>query len=86
MEILTPCTIATPQNFILKFGTRDYGRDITKGILQICEIVTFVIFLLSLFFPILSTGQTAALAYVTQTTCFRARKCLLGVKIKSDAI
>jgi len=29
MEISTPCRIATPQNFILKFGTRDYVRYMT---------------------------------------------------------
>jgi len=30
MEISTPCIIATPQNFILKFGTRDYVREMTS--------------------------------------------------------
>jgi len=30
MEISTHCRIAIPQNFILKFGTRDYVRDITR--------------------------------------------------------
>jgi len=29
MEISTPCRIATPQNVILKFDTRDYVRDMT---------------------------------------------------------
>jgi len=29
MEISTPCRITTPQNFILKFGTRDYVWDMT---------------------------------------------------------
>jgi len=29
MGISTPSKIATPQNFILKFGTRDYVWDIT---------------------------------------------------------
>jgi len=29
MNISTPCTIATLQNFILKFDTRDYVRDMT---------------------------------------------------------
>jgi len=30
MEISTPCRIATVQNLILKFGTRDYVRDVTS--------------------------------------------------------
>jgi len=29
MEISAPCRIATPQNFIVKLGTRDYVRGIT---------------------------------------------------------
>jgi len=29
MEISIHCRIATPQNFILKFGTRDYIWDLT---------------------------------------------------------
>jgi len=29
MENSTPCIIATPENFILKLGTRDYVEDIT---------------------------------------------------------
>jgi len=72
MAIKTPCRIATPQNFILKFGTRDYVRDIPN--MQIlrqigsAEILpkyvkynTFVTVLI--FFSILSAGQTAALAH-----------------------
>jgi len=30
MEISTPCRIATPQNLILKFDTRDYVWDMTR--------------------------------------------------------
>jgi len=30
MKISTPCRIATPRNFILKFGMRDYIRDMTR--------------------------------------------------------
>jgi len=29
MENLTPCKIVTPENFILKLGTRDYVNNIT---------------------------------------------------------
>jgi len=29
MENSTPCKIVTPENFILKLGTRDYVEDIT---------------------------------------------------------
>jgi len=29
MENSTPCKIVTPQNFILKLGTRNYVQDIT---------------------------------------------------------
>jgi len=29
MEISTPCRIATPQNFILKFGARDNVLELT---------------------------------------------------------
>jgi len=35
IDISTFCRIATPQNFILKFGTRDYVGDITH--MQILE-------------------------------------------------
>jgi len=73
MEISTPCRIATPQNFILKFGKRDYVRDITpyknflgrsvwqKVFPKYVKYNTFVTF--NDFFSILSTGQTAALAH-----------------------
>jgi len=30
IEILTPCIIATPQNYILKFGTHDFVGNIIK--------------------------------------------------------
>jgi len=29
MENSTPCKIVTPENFILKLGTRDYVEDVT---------------------------------------------------------
>jgi len=29
MESSTPCKILTPENFILKLGTRDYVEEIT---------------------------------------------------------
>ena len=29
MENSTPCKIVTPENFILKLGTRDYVKDVT---------------------------------------------------------
>jgi len=29
MENLTPCKVVTPENFILKLGTRDYAEDVT---------------------------------------------------------
>jgi len=29
MENSTPCKIATPENFILKLGARDYAEDVT---------------------------------------------------------
>ena len=29
MENLTPCKMATPENFILKLGTRDYVDEVT---------------------------------------------------------
>jgi len=77
MEISTPCRIATPQDFILKFGTRDYVRDMTsRAHLQILGQIgsagvlpkyvkydTFVTFDCPYFFSSLSTGQTAALVH-----------------------
>ena len=46
MENLAPCKTVTPQNFILKLGTRDYVEDYTifdvyrfsEAFLQIAEI------------------------------------------------
>jgi len=29
MENSTPCKIVTPEDFILKFGTRDYVEEVT---------------------------------------------------------
>jgi len=29
MESSTPCKIVTPENFILKLGTRDYVQEVT---------------------------------------------------------
>jgi len=29
MESLAPCKIVTPENFILKLGTRDYVEEVT---------------------------------------------------------
>jgi len=72
MGILTACRIATSQNFILKFGTRDdvwdlappanFGADGFGGGSSKCvkhnTFVTFLTVLIS--FSILSTGQTAA--------------------------
>jgi len=89
MVILTPGRIATPQHFILKFGTRDYILDMTPhanfGADRFPKYVkynTFVTFLdCPNFFSILCTGQTSALAHTLNRSndVFRARRCLLGV-------
>jgi len=36
MDNLTPCKIVTPENFILKLGTRDYVEDVTYY--NICDV------------------------------------------------
>jgi len=35
MENLTPCKIVTPENFILKLGTRDYVDKVTYTIFDV---------------------------------------------------
>ena len=38
MENSTPCKIVTPENFILKLGTRDYVKNITQIIMYIASV------------------------------------------------
>jgi len=84
MEISTLCTITTPQNFMLKFGTRDYVRHMTP-IQILCQIGsagvssykyvkydTFVAFCtVHTFFDPLhkSNHGTGATRSMAQTTC-----------------
>ena len=42
MENSTPCKIVTPENFILKLGTRDYVENITSPIKQIFMYIASV--------------------------------------------
>jgi len=65
-----------------------WGRSARRGVVpKYVKYNTFVTFVTVLFFSILSTGQTAALAHtlMAQTTCFRARRCFFEVRMKSDA-
>jgi len=101
MEILTHCRIATPQNFILKFGTcndvRDmtshanFGADLFGGEFSpnTWNIALLWLFLLSLLFSQSSpqiTPRHWCKRLMAQTTCFCTRRCLLGVRITGDAI
>jgi len=100
MEISTPCRIATHQNFIPKFCTRDYVRDTTPhanfwanrfggGLPKYVKYNTFVTFYTVLTF-LKSSPHVKPRHWRTrlmaQTTCFRARMCLLGVRMTGDAI
>jgi len=84
-------------NFILKFGKRDYVGDITPhanfGVYRFSggggfskdtwNITLLFLFILSLPFSQF-IGQTMALVtcLMAQTTCFRSRRCLLGVRMR----
>jgi len=99
-EISTPCRIVTPRNFILKFGTwlhlghdptcKFRGRSVWRGVLpKYVKYNTFMTFWLPLFFSRPSPHvqlwhwRTRLMA---QMTCFYARRCLLGVNMRGDAI
>jgi len=101
LEISTPCRIATPQNFIPKFSTQDYVGDITSRANSggdrlggrfspnTWNITHLWLFWLSLFFSQSSPQVKLRLwctRLIAQTTWFRARRFLSGVRIKGDAI
>jgi len=83
-----PCRIAIPQTFILKFGIRDYVRNMTRranigtdrfggGFPQYVKYNTFVTFYtVFTFFSILSIGQTAA--HVNYVKCRQGAGSIFG--------
>jgi len=87
----TTCKIVTPKNFILKVCTRDYvamqilvsigtveASPQLGEILPPCPFLTVLYCPVRTFFSILRPGRTAG--FMAQTTCFRARMVLLGVR------
>jgi len=99
MEISTPYRMATHQNFIPKFGTRNYVQDMTVhanfwadrgAIPKYVKYNTFVTFYS--YCPYLSRSSPQVKLWhlrthlIAQTTCFRARMCLLRVRLTGDAI
>jgi len=101
IENSTPCKIVTHEDFNLKLGTRDYVGDTThhatlgpnrpsggfppnRG-----NITPVWLFWLYCFFS-RSCPQVEpshwSLRWMAQMTCFRPRKCLLGVRTMGDVI
>jgi len=80
IEISTPYKIATPLNYILKLGTRDYVWDISPYANSEKDQ----------FGGGFSSPQVKPRHWRTrlmaQTTCFRARRCLWVVRVTGDAI
>ena len=101
MRNSTHCKIVTSENFILKLCTRNYVGEMTHHALvsigtvgaspQIGEILPLCDFFLHC--PVLFSRFCAGVErldrfsrFMAQTTCFRARKCLLGVRTMGDHI
>jgi len=66
MGTSTPGRIATPRNFILKFGIRDYARDITPHASFGADWLPHVIpkYVKYNAFVTFMTGQTAAMSHM----------------------
>ena len=73
MENSTPCKIVTPENFILKVGTRDYVQNITHY--TNCYVLSFF----SRSHAQLEPRDRFA-RFMAQMTWFSPRTVLLGVR------
>ena len=99
MESSTPCTIVTPENFILKLGTRDYVKEVTYYTIFDADrlsggfspnrwnITLLWLFFLSCPFFSRSNAQLEPRAqysrFMAQMTWFRPRTVLFGVRTMS---
>ena len=101
IENSTPCKIATHEDFNFKLGTRDYVGDTTHhatlGSNRLSggfppnrgDITPVWLFWLYCFFSPSSPQVEPShwsLRWMAQMTCFRPRKCLLGVRTMGDVI
>ena len=101
IENSIPCKIVTHEDFTLKLGTRDYVVDTSHSATlgsnrpsggfppNRGNITQMWLFWLYCFFS-LSRAQVEPshrfLRWMAQMTCFRPRKCLLGVRMMGDVI